>query len=172
MINTSIKGVTNKRMIQLLRGLSIQSTERQRVLKLNKTKKANGLNRNGTIKWETFVKCYYCDHLFKEKFIEVDHVTPIGSFLGNWDIYIPRMFCGEDNLCCTCRVCHRRKTLFIDTGKIRSAKQLGIYPSWVEPSEIKKQLQQYIQSISGEPLEFPTTNKESLEDIDLGELEW
>lgn len=65
----------------------------------------------GKIKWKFFYQCAGCKEWFRDQeSLEVDHIIEIGPFLGSWDVYIPKMFCGQDNLQALCDVCHKRKT--------------------------------------------------------------
>ena len=41
--------------------------------------------------------------------IFVDHIEPVGSFT-DWDTYVRKLFCSEDNLQLLCKECHNRKT--------------------------------------------------------------
>ena len=41
--------------------------------------------------------------------VHVDHKDPVGSFK-DWNTYIERLFCSEDNLQILCLECHKEKT--------------------------------------------------------------
>lgn len=48
-------------------------------------------------------------HEVRAKDVQIDHVTPIGP-LEEWNVWIDRLFCDEDNLQVLCKECHSRKT--------------------------------------------------------------
>lgn len=56
-------------------------------------------------------QCAYCMKWFnKSSELEVDHIQEIGPFTGDWNEYIGRMFCGQENLQALCNMCHQIKT--------------------------------------------------------------
>lgn len=42
--------------------------------------------------------------------VEVDHIVEIGSFTGDWNLFLPKMFTAQENLQVLCQVCHMKKT--------------------------------------------------------------
>lgn len=60
-------------------------------------------------------KCNSCEGQFGPKEIQLDHIIPvIDEEVGfvNWDIYIERLFCNEENFQVLCKPCHETKTFF------------------------------------------------------------
>ncbi len=58
-------------------------------------------------------RCAICEGQFGPKEIQLDHKIPvIDEELGfiNWDTYIERLFCDEDNFQVLCKPCHETKT--------------------------------------------------------------
>jgi 5-methylcytosine-specific restriction endonuclease McrA len=73
------------------------------------------LNKDGSRAKKDAVQyqCSACREWIKSTAISVDHVVPvIGVDEGfvNWDEFVARLFCGEDNLQVVCDTCHRAKT--------------------------------------------------------------
>jgi 5-methylcytosine-specific restriction endonuclease McrA len=88
--------------------------------------------RRGTITWSGRTECLNrgrykvvidnkklwardCDecgemHLQKNNDLEVDHIIEIGGFKGDWNDFIPRMYCKQSNLQALCFSCHSEKT--------------------------------------------------------------
>lgn len=65
-------------------------------------------------------QCASCRRWTKnEKLMEVDHIIEIGSFNGDWNLYVPRVFCGQDNLQALCVVCHLKKTKKFNSARTR-----------------------------------------------------
>lgn len=61
-------------------------------------------------KWE--VQCNICKNWFMDKFINVDHIKPVGTLKSASDLplFIENLFCEIDNLQCACKKCHDDKT--------------------------------------------------------------
>lgn len=67
-----------------------------------------------------FYRCAACGELFKDRDIQVDHITPIGyfplwadslpEFLVRLLVWVLRLFCDIDNLQVLCKPCHKKKT--------------------------------------------------------------
>jgi 5-methylcytosine-specific restriction endonuclease McrA len=57
-------------------------------------------------------QCAHCKQWFKDKDVNVDHITPAGSLRSANDLagFIERLFCEVDNLQILCNVCHNKKT--------------------------------------------------------------
>lgn len=67
--------------------------------------------------------CAMCQEEFTSKDIEVDHVTPVVDPVHgfkDWNTYIPRLFCGKDNLQVLCKPCHKRKSKEENAAKRKS----------------------------------------------------
>ena len=58
----------------------------------------------------TLYQCASCEAYFKREGLEVDHISEVGPFKGDWNEYLERMFCSSDNLQLLCISCHSRKT--------------------------------------------------------------
>ena len=48
--------------------------------------------------------------------VHVDHIEPVGSYK-DWNTYIEKLFCSEDNLQILCLACHKEKTADENKGK-------------------------------------------------------
>jgi len=57
--------------------------------------------------------CYSCLNSFPAKEVQVDHIEPVVDpkvgFV-DWDTFISRLFCSEENLQVLCKACHLVKT--------------------------------------------------------------
>lgn len=65
-------------------------------------------NRKPIYNWK--YQCASCKEWFREEQIEIDHIEEVGSFTGNFDDYVKRMYCDLSNLQKLCIKCHTRKT--------------------------------------------------------------
>jgi len=58
-------------------------------------------------------ECHSCKEAFPAKEVQVDHIEPVVDpkvgFV-DWDTFITRLFCGEENLQVLCKPCHLVKT--------------------------------------------------------------
>lgn len=59
--------------------------------------------------------CSECCQPFSRKEVQVDHIDPVVPTIMqqkdmNWNYFMSRLFCNEDNLQVLCRGCHTRKT--------------------------------------------------------------
>ena len=72
-----------------------------------------------------FYRCESCSQEFKRNEVEVDHISPVGSFnIEEVTLYLKRLFCGSDNLQVLCKdECHRAKTK-LDRLKIKRRRVL------------------------------------------------
>jgi 5-methylcytosine-specific restriction endonuclease McrA len=68
--------------------------------------------RIGEVRTVKEYQCAGCNHWFKQKQVQVDHIIPAGSLKGFNDIasFTERLFVGEDSLQVLCSTCHTRKT--------------------------------------------------------------
>ena len=58
-------------------------------------------------------RCNACKNDFPLKQVQVDHIVPAvdpATGFTNWDEYISRLFCDENNLQVLCKACHNIKT--------------------------------------------------------------
>jgi len=73
-------------------------------------------------------KCAHCGKLHPETETAVDHIEPIvdpNVGFTNWDDFIHKLFCEEDNLQVLCTPCHAAKTKAekeINTKRLRREK--------------------------------------------------
>lgn len=60
-------------------------------------------------------QCATCEGKFGPKEIQLDHITPVvDEEIGwvDWNTYIDRLFCSEENFQVLCKPCHAAKTFF------------------------------------------------------------
>lgn len=71
-------------------------------------RKYNGPNKRQ--KWE--YQCAKCKKWWAEKYINVDHIVPVGSLQSAKDLprFVENLFCEIDSLQCMCTTCHNIKT--------------------------------------------------------------
>lgn len=118
---------TEKHILNILRQGTITWHVRNEVLKRNRRKKVVGTFKNGKKKevWER-----QCDGDCKEWFelredmFEIDHIDPVGSFNGNFDVHIRRLFCEPENLQALCFICHKAKTAQENSTGVYQRKQI------------------------------------------------
>lgn len=72
--------------------------------------KQDGFYKNNKPKNRVYYKCNICKRLTKSDQIEIDHIKPIGSFTGDFNCFINRVFCSDKNLQVACKPCHKKKT--------------------------------------------------------------
>lgn len=55
-------------------------------------------------------RCNDCGKLFKK--VVIDHICPVVDYCGftNFDDYVNRLYCEEENLQALCENCHKKKT--------------------------------------------------------------
>lgn len=101
---------TEKHILNILRQGTLTWHVRREVLIKHRRKRYLGQWKNGREKsvWE--YKCHCCNGYFREEEMEVDHIDEVGSFNGNFDDYVRRMFCDITNLQGLCIPCHKVKT--------------------------------------------------------------
>jgi hypothetical protein len=56
-------------------------------------------------------QCNKCEQWFREEDIEIDHIEEVGSFSGDFNDYIAKLYCAQDNLQKLCISCHSIKTI-------------------------------------------------------------
>lgn len=103
---------TQLHILNILRRGTVTWHGRNECLNRGRRKRIVGAKKDGSEKtlWER--KCDGCGewHLLKDSDLEVDHIVEVGPFNGNFDDYIKRMYCGQENLQALCFTCHSRKT--------------------------------------------------------------
>jgi 5-methylcytosine-specific restriction endonuclease McrA len=70
--------------------------------------------------------CAQCTEEFTSTNIQVDHITPVvdpKKGFKDWNTYIPRLFCGKDNLQVLCVGCHKEKTAKEKSESNRKSKK-------------------------------------------------
>jgi hypothetical protein len=99
-------------IINALRKATISWEGRKNCLNRGRRKKLIGKLKNGKDKFVWENNCESCNtwHDQKENSFEVDHISEVGGFKGDWNQFIPRMFCDESNLQRLCISCHSKKT--------------------------------------------------------------
>ncbi len=84
-----------------------------------------GTYKNGKPKFKFYWQCAECKVWFKDvNQIEVDHWIEIGPFTGDWNDYISKVYCGQDNLRCLCLACHLKKTLKYNSARSRFKRKV------------------------------------------------
>jgi 5-methylcytosine-specific restriction endonuclease McrA len=97
-------------IISLLRAGSRKWPPRASVLADAKTEKKIN-SKSGRL--AQHYKCKSCKKDFPLTQVQVDHLNPVvdpATGFIDWNTYIPRMFCDEDNLQVLCTVCHTKKS--------------------------------------------------------------
>lgn len=98
-------------IINALRQATIKWDGRKRCLNRVRKKVQDGFLKSGKQKYKYFWRCEGCNEWFRDvTALEVDHIDEIGSFNGSWDVFIPRMYCADENLQALCCKCHLAKT--------------------------------------------------------------
>ena len=105
---------TTAYVLNLLRKGTIAWGGRAECLKLAREAVFEGrITQKGKKVFKYYWKCAHCQNLFRnESDMEVDHIDEIGTFKGDWNVHIKRIFCGQDNLQALCVGCHLKKTSF------------------------------------------------------------
>lgn len=57
-------------------------------------------------------KCNQCKEWFAASHLEIDHITPAGSFTNwnEWLVWMTRLLCSTDNMQLLCKSCHKTKS--------------------------------------------------------------
>lgn len=99
-------------VLNVLRHGTVTWKGRTECLNRGRRKRPNGQTKDGEEKFVWENNCELCGvwHDQKDNLFEVDHIKEIGPFTGNFDLYIRKMFCGQDNLQRLCFSCHAKKT--------------------------------------------------------------
>lgn len=101
----------NKKFIcNVLRQGTIKWPGRSECLNKVRRKKYKGTAKNGNIKTVWEYRCAHCGQYFKDSEVEVDHIEEVGPFLGDFNEWIERLYCSQENLQVLCTNCHSRKT--------------------------------------------------------------
>ena len=99
-------------VINVLRRGTITWSGRSECLNRGRRKRIVGHYKNGKEKFLWERPCDSCGewHLLKDNDLEVDHRVEIGPFKGDWNDFVARTYCGQDNLDALCFSCHSKKT--------------------------------------------------------------
>jgi hypothetical protein len=101
---------TQKHILNVLRHGTITWHIRKKCLKNGRKLKRVGEYKNGKQKFLYIYQCNKCKDWFREEEIEIDHIEEVGSFTGDWNEYVNRMYCSLENLQKMCIKCHLSKT--------------------------------------------------------------
>lgn len=112
-MQSSLDKETIEYVINTLRRGTITWEGRTKCLNRGRRKRPTGeFFKNGKEKtlWER--DCDLCGEwiLLKDDLLQVDHIDEVGPFKGDWNLFIPRMYCSQDNLQALCFSCHAKKT--------------------------------------------------------------
>jgi hypothetical protein len=98
-----------KWIINALRHESVKWPGRRAALDGARKRVCEGRTKKGKKIWKYHWQCAKCEQWFRdESAVEVDHVTEIGPFCGDWNRFLSRMFAGALQVLCI--VCHMKKT--------------------------------------------------------------
>lgn len=94
-----------------LRQATVKWPGRAECLRRAREKRLERISKNGKEIFKYYWKCAACLDWFRDvNQMEVDHIVEVGPFCGDWNIFIPKLFCGQNNLQCLCQICHLKKT--------------------------------------------------------------
>ena len=114
MRNFSYMAISKKTIDHIIQYLRLGTvTCEAQTKELNKFRKrlpTGKVFKNGKKQEKYKYECQICKKWFDIKDIERDHIMEIGSFNGDWNEYIRRMYDFEGNLNPLCIPCHQRKT--------------------------------------------------------------
>ncbi len=51
--------------------------------------------------------------------MEVDHIIEVGSFTGDWNVMVPKIYSAQENLQAMCSMCHLKKTMKYNSARTR-----------------------------------------------------
>lgn len=103
----------------LLRQGSVKWKGRSECLRLARKRVLVRKNKAGQPVYKYHWQCAHCRRWTKnEKLMEVDHIIEIGQFT-NWNEYIPRVFCDQENLQALCVACHLKKTKAFNSARTK-----------------------------------------------------
>jgi Zn finger protein HypA/HybF involved in hydrogenase expression len=79
---------------------------------LNRERKriTTGEFKNGNPKKKWVYRCTKCREWFKLNNMEVDHIEEVGGFTGDFNEFIAKLYCPQENLQALCVLCHSKKT--------------------------------------------------------------
>jgi 5-methylcytosine-specific restriction endonuclease McrA len=107
-------------LLNLLRQGTVKWPGRSQCLKRARKKVLVRNSKEGKPIYKLHWQCAICKSWTeKQNDMEVDHIVEIGSFTGNFDDYIKKMYCGQDNLQALCVSCHKKKTLKFNNARLK-----------------------------------------------------
>ena len=85
---------------------------RNECLNRHRRQRPNGFTLKGKPKFLWEHPCDSCGQWFlmKDNLLQVDHIEDVGTFDGNFQVYVMKMYCDPSNLQNLCKLCHDRKT--------------------------------------------------------------
>ena len=101
---------TKKHILNVLRYGTTSWHLRRKCLIEGRRRLKVGELKSGRGKFVYVYQCTRCKEWFREEEIEIDHIDEVGSFNGDWNDYVNRMYCSLDNLQRLCIKCHLVKT--------------------------------------------------------------
>ena len=103
---------TIKYVLNILREGTITWSGRAECLKRARRQKVEGIwTKKLTTRKKYYWVCSKCGEEYRdESSMEVDHISEVGAFKGDWGDFINRLYCGQENLQVLCVTCHKKKT--------------------------------------------------------------
>lgn len=100
-----------KFVMNAIRRESVKWSGRRECLDLARKRVRVGTTKDGNPKFKYHWQCAKCEKWFRnESDLEVDHITEIGAFCGDWNNTLLRMLPSVDDLQALCTICHMKKT--------------------------------------------------------------
>jgi len=104
---------------KLLRRGSTRWPGRSECLKRHRKKVFVRNGKNGAPIYKFHWQCAICKEWTDDlSTIEVDHIEEIGTFV-DWNSFIEKLFCGQENLQALCIPCHMKKTQVYNSARTR-----------------------------------------------------
>ncbi len=93
-----------------LRQISIRWRGRSECLRRARKKVFQRTSKEGEKIFKLYWQCNICKNWRRNAGdMEVDHIVEIGTFV-DWNSYMEKLFCGQENLQAVCSNCHMKKT--------------------------------------------------------------
>ena len=106
----------------ILRQGTIKWSGRSECLRRARKKVLIGHSKKGKPKYKYHWQCAECNEWSRdEKSMEVDHVVEIGTFTGDWNEFIKKVYPRpvKDHLQALCVACHMKKTKKFNSARTR-----------------------------------------------------
>lgn len=97
----------------VLRQGSVKWSGRAECLRLARKKVFVRMSKKGKKIFKLHWKCAHCNKWYRDETdLEVDHIIEIGTFSGDWNDYMEKLFARpvSDKLQALCKYCHMKKT--------------------------------------------------------------